>query len=312
VVSKSAIHFQINAAENRRLAAPWHVSDHKKQVRYFKPDATHPAGTITSILTGEGVQVTRVYSRVAGDMLSALKRTQATFLATPPSILIDVLEAAENLQFLRLIETSTEAVSDECRAALARIPGCRNLDFYGSVESGLLAVNCPLCGAYHMAIPNGYVEVLMEDGTPAQEGEMGRVVATVHSNPAMPLVRYNLGDLARVTFKSPCTPGKLSLVRIYGREKMTFKLPEGGSIYAELPAMEVIKLGVKRFRMVQTALDTIEFHYTLASPGARLDVSTVQDLVRACLSPGYNVKLKQTESFPLAPSGKYLMHECLI
>jgi phenylacetate-CoA ligase len=67
---------------------------------------------------------------------------------------------------------------------------------YGSSEAGAFAFECRE-GGVHIATENVYLEVL-RGGTAVAPGEEGEVVVTVLNNRAMPLIRYNLGDWARL------------------------------------------------------------------------------------------------------------------
>ena len=91
---------------------------------------------------------------------------------------------------------------------------------------------------------------------------------------------------------------------------MMFRLPSGELVVPRLNADTVLKLGVARFKMVQTTPHNIEFRYQLRD-GAQLSVAAIQALVHQQMSPLLGVTLKPVTEFPLAPSGKYLMHERL-
>ncbi len=74
---------------------------------------------------------------------------------------------------------------------------------YGSEETGAFAFECR-DGGLHLASENVHLEIL-GGGKPVAEGEEGEVVATVLSNRAMPLIRFNLEDRARLLpGRCPC------------------------------------------------------------------------------------------------------------
>ena len=79
-------------------------------------------------------------------------------------------------------------------------------DNYGSIEHIALICQCPH-GGYHIAPEYGIVEIIKEDGTPAQPGEEGRIVATGLHNKAFPLLRYDTLDYAIASDKT-CTCGR--------------------------------------------------------------------------------------------------------
>jgi phenylacetate-CoA ligase len=84
---------------------------------------------------------------------------------------------------------------------------------YGSAEAGAFAFECRE-GGVHLASENVHLEIL-RDGKPAAEGEEGEIVVTVLQNRAMPLIRYNLEDRARLL------PGRCPCGRYLPRLELT-------------------------------------------------------------------------------------------
>ena len=66
-----------------------------------------------------------------------------------------------------------------------------------------------------------FLEIIKENGLHAKPGEMGRIIITDLFNMAMPLIRYELGDMAIAGDNEECTCGcKLpKITKILGRNK---------------------------------------------------------------------------------------------
>ncbi len=88
------------------------------------------------------------------------------------------------------------------RRALERHFTAPLFGMYSATELGgsQIGVGCPE-GKLHVRLDQVFVE-LLAGGMPVVGGELGSVTVTSH-NPTMPLVRYALGDLARMTV-APC------------------------------------------------------------------------------------------------------------
>jgi len=58
---------------------------------------------------------------------------------------------------------------------------------------------------YHIFTDNVYVEFLNDDGQNVQEGEIGEIILTTLRSPAMPFIRYKIGDIGSYSLeKCPC------------------------------------------------------------------------------------------------------------
>lgn len=98
---------------------------------------------------------------------------------------------------------------------------------YGLTEFGLVAVRCE-AGRYHVHREQCLVEILDKNGRPCAPGETGFVIVTGLRNFAMPLLRYNTGDLAEATGgHCPCNRTLPSFGEIIGRYGRIAHLPPG-------------------------------------------------------------------------------------
>ncbi len=77
---------------------------------------------------------------------------------------------------------------------------------YGSSELGGMACDCDERDGLHVFMDLFVIEVL-RDGHPVRDGERGQIVVTDLSNRAMPLIRYQIGDVGRMT-QEPCACGR--------------------------------------------------------------------------------------------------------
>src|SRR5262249_2280854 len=81
------------------------------------------------------------------------------------------------------------------RRVIEAVFGCPETNRYGWEEVSLIAWECERHDGLHVNADGVYVEVL-RDGRPARPGEAGSVVVTDLTNRAMPLLRYQVGDVA--------------------------------------------------------------------------------------------------------------------
>lgn len=100
-------------------------------------------------------------------------------------------------------------------------------DVYSASEVGSIAFQCPEHAGLHVQSEHVYVEVLRDDGSPCAPGESGRVIVTDLHNFAMPLIRYDLRDHARLADPCPCGRGLPVLEEILGRSGQIAVDPSG-------------------------------------------------------------------------------------
>ena len=158
-VPKTALHFRVNEAENRRLMLAWDVLSHARSAEILFPDEDHPVGYRRERVPGENRRKWELSTLDADEALAFLCETAASLLQAFPSIVQAALERSFETSRpvqLTLIATISEVLSDELRDLVRRIPGCRLVDRYGCVEAGLIAVQCPQCHDYHRPTGNWY------------------------------------------------------------------------------------------------------------------------------------------------------------
>jgi phenylacetate-CoA ligase len=310
-ISKSQQHYDINRSENIRLLNDWNIASYRLAVVNMIPKKGKEPGTVEVIPWPNGRTVHRLYSNSVEQLTDFVLKLRPSHVHARPSLLEPMLQSGHDFTFLKLVETSLEPTPQSLKDLVAKLPGCRNLDTYGSVEAAMISMGCPHCGFHHVARATNTVEVVKDDGRNAGESETGRLLVTVHSNPVMPLIRYDTGDHVRVTFASPCEPGQLSIREIMGRERNLFIAPNGERIWPYVNPVTTTAMGIRQLKLVQTSADTIEVRYDTLAGVEHVPLDDLQKLIDWELAPGFQIVPIKTSNFPLAASGKYLKHERL-
>ncbi len=160
---------------------------------------------------------------------------------------------------LREVMSYGETVSPNVRAACREVWGAHLTDLYSSQEIGYMALQCPQSEQYHVQCEVVLVEVLDEGGRPCGPGQVGKVVVTPLHNYAMPLLRYEVGDYAKVARSCPCGRSLPLLARILGRERNMLRLPTGETVWPRFPARYWAHIeAMRQLQLVQHELDHIE------------------------------------------------------
>ncbi|MBE0535423.1 MAG: phenylacetate--CoA ligase family protein [Phycisphaerae bacterium] len=168
------------------------------------------------------------------EYIDIMKRYRIAALAGYPSavsLLARVCLARRLSCPLKAVLTSSEALTAPAREEISNAFACPVYDFYGSVERVCYIFTCEH-GRYHMQPEYGYTELIPVNGS---EDDRCRVVSTGFWNKAMPLIRYDTGDLV-IKGNGPCPCGRaFPVIRaVVGREGDIIKAPSGEEFGATL------------------------------------------------------------------------------
>jgi len=239
-----------------------------------------------------------------------LNRHRPAYLKTYPTNAAALAEEAAGepwREHIQHVFTFAETLTDHHVDLIRDRLGVEVTDCYASEEAGQLATRCPYSGMYHVAAEAALVEVLREDGTACDPGEIGRVVVTPFYNYAMPLVRYDQGDYAELADR-PCACGRVlpTIRRIMGRSRDMFVLASGDRIWPRMsvPEMRVL-LPAAAWQAIQHEVDLIEFKYVDDGSGRKPDVAGFEAFMQARYGQDVQIRLTRQDDIPRAPGGKF-------
>jgi phenylacetate-CoA ligase len=119
------------------------------------------------------------------------------------------------------ISCTGETLYSQQRKLFEEVFGGKVFEKVGTRESGVFACECREHDGMHIFTEGVVLEVLDQNGDPVKEGESGRIYITDLFNKAMPLIRYEIGDMAISGGDRVCTCGsQLPLIEKYlGRDR---------------------------------------------------------------------------------------------
>jgi phenylacetate-CoA ligase len=176
---------------------------------------------------------------------------------------------------------------------------------YGCREVSVIASECEYHSGLHVNADTLLVEV---EPAPNLPPGMGRILVTDLLNRSMPLIRYEIGDLASLDADLHCPCGRsLPLIgNIQGRTSDFLCLPNGRMIAG--PSLALLAADMRDVRQVQF-IQADPKHVTLkVVAGHGYNLLTEQELRRRMLpylEDLSSLTIVRTESIPSEPSGKY-------
>jgi phenylacetate-CoA ligase len=205
------------------------------------------------------------------------------------------------------VRTLGETLSRETRARCRELWKAPVIDVYSAQEVGVIAIECPESGLYHVQSESLIVEVLDAEGHACEPGQVGRVVVTDLHNFAMPLLRYAIGDRAEVGPACPCGRGLPTLTRVLGRERNMVVLPDGSRHWPLVGLHEYRRIApVVQYQLAQRSSQLVELRLvteTPLSPEQELELAAV---VQRSLGHPFEVSFRYFEgALPPATGGKF-------
>lgn len=162
---------------------------------------------------------------------------------------------------------------------------------------------------FYIYTPNVFLELLDEKDCPVPDGDVGRVVVTKLDGYAMPLIRYDTGDLAiKLPIKDYPKNRRFNfplLKMVIGRNTDIVKTPEGKNliVHTFTGIFEFYK-EIKQFRIVQNKIDSIVIEYIPSEYFKSSSLSIIEADIREKTGTNMGIKWSKVELIQSTASGK--------
>jgi len=205
---------------------------------------------------------------------------------------------------LRFCIVTSEVCTVEDKTTIEKALGVKVLNEYGASELDVMAFTNP-DGEWELSQENVYFEVVDNLGKVLPFGEEGRILVTSLFNKAMPIIRYEIGDLGIINKKGQ----RLILEKLTGRVNDIAKLPSGKLVpgltfyYVAKSILEQSD-AIKEFIIKQTKPDTFIFEMVSdrdITPDERKMIKSQMDIY---LESGLNMIINRLDKIERPNSGK--------
>ena len=207
---------------------------------------------------------------------------------------------------LRRVRTFGEVVGPDLRELCREVFGVGVSDLYSAVDAGYLGTQCPDHEHHHVPAEMVHLEVLDGAGRPCGPGEMGRVVVTPLHNFAMPLLRYEIGDIAEVGPPCSCGRGLPVLARVLGKTRDVIVLPSGERRFAFMGTKGIAKFPtLQQIQVVQKTVHDLEVRLVTRGPFGAENEAKLTAVLREALGDHFAIVYTYHGDIPRSASGKY-------
>jgi len=292
----------------------WHrrrLMDKLGAIRWLSPESRQPGwGPSTNACFATGPAAVIDVRTDVDAQLQWLVAERPGYLVTTPSNLRALLAHSVERDLrpygLKAVMTYSEVLPEGLRQAVRDAWGAALTDSYSCTEFGTLALQCPATAHYHLQSENVYVEILRDDGSACDPGEAGRVVVTGLHNFAMPLLRYELGDMAQAGAACSCGRGLPVITRIAGRVRNMARDARGRLFQPAFdPAIERAGVPVRQYQFVQEAPAALRMAYVMDREMTEEERARLCEAVSRQMGYGVSLAVHRADAIPRSPGGKF-------
>ncbi len=233
-------------------------------------------------------------------IFNAICKANPSVLYGPRTILIRMAETMSgkivNIPKLSKIVSTAESLSTSDRTLLTNVFQCRVYDFYGSTEMGLIGWECVSQQGYHLSTDRLLIEYLPINN----RTNCYRLVVTNLDLAAMPLIRFDTGDIVEFDKQAACPCGSRlpKLQRIEGRYIDCIKLSDGVILTPYQINCAIEKLPeIGQYKIIQTSYNDLNVKINLLYGNPLIIEKNLKVIFQYFFNSEMNITVDFNESF---------------
>jgi len=207
-----------------------------------------------------------------------------------------------------------EPLFEDARAVIEEVFNCPVISRYSSEELGVIAHQCVSGGKYHLNFASYFIELLaLNEDRPVERSEPGRVIVTDLFSHAMPLIRYDTGDLAVLDEGCSCGLETPVFKRIDGRQAELIYDTNGRALSPLVivtPIARTLK-GIIQFQFIQKDLKYYIIRLAVYKSFPKDRVDLIKAKLLKVLGEDAEIGFEYVSAISPLPSGKrpYIINE---
>lgn len=245
--------------------------------------------------------------KILGDYYEMLHDWKPSYLQAYPTALAILAEfLLRNRLSLRIprVSVTAEPLLPSQAAVITEAFGHRPFNWYGAREAGRIATECQYHAGMHVNAYGVYVEI--DSQGEYGDGGLGRILITDLWNEAMPMIRYEIGDIGTMT-DEPCTCRSAlpRIIALEGRAADVFSNSTGQRIPGLIFTNRIDDSQVREMQLVQTAIRRFD---VLVVPGpnwqGEVTVNDISASLIELMQENTEANVKIVDCIPREASGK--------
>jgi phenylacetate-CoA ligase len=283
----------------------------------LRQEVTRRLQQLFEAYTQRKLPVWEIDSRRAVEIWREIEEFRPQFILGYTSALADVADELRHRSMPlsrrpRGVITVAETLTPARRASIERYFQAPITNRYGLRELGSWSAQSCAQNPDRLHVNTEVVihEILRDDGSPAQPGEMGRVVLTDLWNFARPFIRYFTGDLATAA-AAPCECGRgfPLMGPIDGRSQECLRTVSGKTISPVVLGHYLCVYhdhheAIREYQLVQDARDKVHLKVVPSSAWGNGVGEMIRREMENLLGKDMDVRIEKVAQIPPEPSGK--------
>jgi phenylacetate-CoA ligase len=201
--------------------------------------------------------------------------------------------------------TTAELLHPPTRELINSVFNTDLVDLFGCIEVNRTAWECSEHCGYHLDVDSVITEFI-QDGDNVAAGERGNIAYTCLFNYAMPLIRYEVGDVG-VPSDEKCSCGRsLPLMKnVEGRTDDFIKLPSGKIISPIVLVFVMRHLHeILEYQIVQESLNCISVYLVISENVNDFYINNIKKDIENALDNEISIKIKVQSAIKKGSTGK--------
>jgi len=202
------------------------------------------------------------------------------------------------------VVSGAEMLSDATRDTISKVFNCRCFSRYSNQENGIIGQDDMENNVFIINETHYIVEIFkMDVNELAAEGEIGRIVITDLYNHAMPMIRYDTGDIGSIVYIERNGVNKKTITNFGGRRVDMVFDSYGNRLSPHKISNNFWSFPeIKQFQLIQES--KIQYTLRLNVEGAFIRKNELKELLQRLLGDEAVLNIEMVEEIPVLASGK--------
>lgn len=226
----------------------------------------------------------------------------------------EYLSKHKNLSSIKLagVVSGSDMLFDDVRKTIENTFECRCYSRYSNEENGVLGQDDLENNVFVINEANYFIEIFkLEEDILAEDGEIGRVVVTDLYNYAMPMIRYDTGDIGRISYRKDSNGKRKRVIDCFGGRKVDIIYTSKGDVISPHSITNLMwdYTDIKQFQFIQKEKNSYKLILNIEHNS--IDEIKISQELKNIVGNDASIAIEYVDEIPVLRSGKrrYIANE---